>query len=353
MRTWTKSACVVLAWSILPIILIAIGSTRSVHPAHASARTASSTEVTLTSQQSAPAAPVTAARPPVTKYVVQYGDTLSSIAVRFAVHGGWPALYEANRRAVGPDPNTIRPGTVLRVPSRTLPARYTVAAGDTLSGIAARFALRGGWLALYEANWQAIGPNPNTIRPGTVLTIPSPAAPATSSGRPSPATKPSAATKPSPATRPHLASPAPVPAGPARPAVPRALHVPTLNGMPTWLKALLLAVALLVGLTFLAEGLMMTLRREHAAVDPAAGRPAAAGRGPGVVSPSPERPAIVLADHDRLVVTCDKQAARVFVLRPPGEDPRTILRVARLVLPEGPYGELAKQLGVPAVGSVE
>jgi len=347
MRTWTKSACVVLAWSILPIILIAIGSTRSVHPAHASARTASSTEVTLTSLQSAPAAPVTAARPPVTKYVVQYGDTLSSIAARFAVHGGWPALYAANRRAVGPDPNTIRPGTVLRVPSRTLPARYTVAAGDTLSGIAARLALPGGWLALYEANWQAIGPNPNTIRPGTVLTIPSPAAPATSTGGPSPATKSS------PAGRPHLASPAPAPAGPARPAVPRALHVPTLNDMPTWLKALLLAVALLVGLTFLAEALMMTLRRQHAARDTAAGRQAAADRGPGVVPPSPERPAIVLADHDRLVVTCDKQAARVFVLRPPGEDPRAILRVARLVLPEGPYGELAKQLGVPAAGSME
>ena len=284
MRTWTKSACVVLAWSILPIILIAIGSTRSVHPAHASARTASSTEVTLTSLQSAPAAPVTAARPPVTKYVVQYGDTLSSIAARFAVHGGWPALYAANRRAVGPDPNTIRPGTVLRVPSRTLPARYTVAAGDTLSGIAARLALPGGWLALYEANWQAIGPNPNTIRPGTVLTIPSPAAPATSSGRPSPATKPS------PATRPHLASPAPAPAGPARPAVPRALHVPALNGMPTWLKALLLAVALLVGLTFLAEALMATLRRQHAAEDAAAGRPAAAGRGPGAGTAEPGTP---------------------------------------------------------------
>ena len=208
MRTWTKSACVVLAWSILPIILIAIGSTRSVHPAHASARTASSTEVTLTSLQSAPAAPVTAARPLVTKYVVQYGDTLSSIAARFAVHGGWPALYAANRRAVGPDPNTIRPGTVLRLPSRTLPARYTVAAGDTLSGIAARLALPGGWLALYEANWQAIGPNPNTIHPGTVLTIPSPAAATTSSGRPSPATKPRPASEPRPATRPHLASPA-------------------------------------------------------------------------------------------------------------------------------------------------
>ena len=49
--------------------------------------------------------------------------------------------------------------------------------------------------------------------------------------------------------------------------MPRALHVPTLNGMPTWLKALLLAVALLVGLTFLAEALMATLRRQHAAGD--------------------------------------------------------------------------------------
>ncbi len=43
----------------------------------------------------------------------------------------------------------------------------------------------------------------------------------------------------------------------------------------------------------------------------------------------------------------------VYVLRPPGEDPKAILRVARLVLPEGPYGELAKQLGMPAIGPVE
>ena len=121
--------------------------------------------------------------------------------------------------------------------------------------------------------------------------------------------------------------------------------------MPAWLKDLLLAVAVLVGLTFLAEALM-TLRR-HAAGDTAAVSPASARQEPAAPPPSPERPAIVLADHDRLVVTCDKQAARVFVLRPPGEDPRTILRVARLVLPEGPYGELAKQLGVPAIGPVD
>ena len=61
----------------------------------------------------------------------------------------------------------------------------------------------------------------------------------------------------------------------------------------------------------------------------------------------------MLADHDRLVVTCNKTDETVYVLRPPGEDPRAILRVARLVLPEGPYWELARQLGVPAVEPVE
>jgi hypothetical protein len=61
----------------------------------------------------------------------------------------------------------------------------------------------------------------------------------------------------------------------------------------------------------------------------------------------------VLADHDRLVVTCNQRDDTVYVLRPPGEDPRAILRVARLVLPEGRYGELARQLGMPAIGPVE
>jgi uncharacterized UPF0146 family protein len=57
---------------------------------------------------------------------------------------------------------------------------------------------------------------------------------------------------------------------------------------------------------------------------------------------------IVLADYDRLVVTCSTRDGTVYVLRPPGEAPEAILRVARLVLPECPYGELADQLGMPA-----
>ena len=62
---------------------------------------------------------------------------------------------------------------------------------------------------------------------------------------------------------------------------------------------------------------------------------------------------IVLADFDRLVVTHNKADDTIYVLRPPGEDPRAILRVARLVLPEDPYEELAEQLGVPASWPME
>jgi hypothetical protein len=57
---------------------------------------------------------------------------------------------------------------------------------------------------------------------------------------------------------------------------------------------------------------------------------------------------IVMADYDRVVVTQARCDGTVYVLRPPGEDPRVILRAARLILREDPYEELAEQLGVPA-----
>ena len=150
MRTWTKSACVVLAWSILPVILVAAGPKGSVTLAQANTRTSStstritsSTEIVFTSTLSVAAAPVTATSH-TTKYVVKDGDTLAGIATRFAVRGGWPALYAANRQAIGPDPNIVHAGTVLVVPGQVAPFRLTVAAGDTLSALAAQFAVRGG-----------------------------------------------------------------------------------------------------------------------------------------------------------------------------------------------------------------
>ncbi|MEU0934783.1 MULTISPECIES: transglycosylase family protein [unclassified Embleya] len=49
-------------------------------------------------------------------YTVQEGDTLSSIARDLGVIGGWQALYAANSDVIGPDPDRLLPGTVLDVP---------------------------------------------------------------------------------------------------------------------------------------------------------------------------------------------------------------------------------------------
>ena len=344
MHACLKSACAVLAWSIL-VVLVAAGMKGSVPPAQANIRTASSTtQVTLASTLSVAAAPKTVARP-VSRYAVRPGDTLSGIAARFAVRGGWPALYAANRPLIGSDPNTIRPGTVLVLPGRMAPARYTVAAGDTLAGIAAMFAVRGGWPALYAANRRVIGPDPNTIRPGTVLTVRRPAAPAAP-----PATRPG---------RPHPVPPPPSAGSGHRPA-PTGTGAPAASGMPQWLKTMLLAAGLVVGAAFLAEPVLLVLRRRRrrasaraAAVPEQAREPVLVpsprdGREPDPGHPAAEEAGIVLADYDRVVVTQSLHDGAVYVLRPPGEDPRVILRAARLVLPEDLYRELAVQLGMPA-----
>ena len=369
MRTWTESACVVLAWSILSIILVAACMNGSAHPAQANTRTAgSTTEVILTSALSVAASPVTATSH-TTKYVVRSGDTLSGVAARFAVRGGWPALYAANRRAIGPDPDIIHAGTVLLVPGRKAPVRYTMAAGDTLSGIAAEFAVRGGWPALYAANRRAIGPDPNVIHAGTVLTFPRPTAPAP----PTPGRAHRRYHRPAPPPSP--------PAGPRHHPLPVTQGAPAAAGMPQWLKTMLLAVGLLILAAFLTEPVLVVRRRRQqtearalpsrtapgpsqAVSGPSQAVPeprravsgpctAGLGPGPGCLRPGAGRAHIVLADYDRLVVTRNVRDDTVYVLRPPGEDPKAILRVARLVLPEGSYGELAKQLGMPAIGPVE
>ncbi|PNE36937.1 hypothetical protein AOB60_36970 [Streptomyces noursei] len=48
-------------------------------------------------------------------YTVQKGDTLSSIAVRLNVEGGWPAVYRRNRRSIGDSPHLILPGLRVRL----------------------------------------------------------------------------------------------------------------------------------------------------------------------------------------------------------------------------------------------
>ena len=336
----------VLAWgSILVIVVVAAGMSQPGRPAQANIRTASSTtEVTEASAVSVAAVFVTATRP-AAGYVVQPGDTLSGIATRLAVRGGWPALYAANRRVIGPDPDAIHAGTVLVLPGRMALARYTVAAGDTLAAIAAALAVRGGWPALYAANRRVIGPDPGMIRPGAVLAIPSPAAPQAPVPGPGPG---------------HRLYPAPpsAPAGSGYRPLPGRTAAPAAAGMPQWLKTTLLAAGLVIGAAFLAEPVLLIRRRRRqaapavtppgAAREPALVPPQGSGQGPGSGGRAAREARVVLADYDRVIVTYSKDDGTVYVLRPAGEDPKAILRAARLVLPEGAYGQLAERLGMPA-----
>jgi LysM repeat protein len=412
MRVRTRSACVVLAWGIL-LLLVAVGLQGSLRPAQANTRIAgntstisTTTQVTTTSTLTSilaststripagtPASTALTSRPtssaadrpdtaaaarfvprrarpdtgtpmgtaaPVDTgtrtdtgpragtgtYIVQPGDTLSGIAAALGTSGGWPALYAANRQALGPDPNTIRPGTALALPGRGAPARYTVAAGDTLSGIAAALATPGGWPALYAANRQTLGPDPNTIRPGTVIAIPHPAPPAPASaaprpGGPAPAPAPPSASAqpPAPTTAPTSARPpAPAKAPALAPAPPKATAT---TGLPRWLQIVLLAAGVLIGTAFVAEP-VLALGRRRRQPSRSTARPA-----PGPAAfPAAKEPRILLADYDRLVVTSSGPDGTVCVLRPPGADPATILVAARLVLAQDRYEELAGHLGM-------
>jgi nucleoid-associated protein YgaU len=59
-------------------------------------------------------------------------------------------------------------------------AQHKVVAGETLSHIALKYygsAIKEKWMLIYEANKDTIGDNPNLIKPGMVLNIPSQDAP--------------------------------------------------------------------------------------------------------------------------------------------------------------------------------
>jgi LysM repeat protein len=347
MRKWTMSACVVLAWSVVLLILAALGSVGAARPAQANTSIASYPQATLASESVAvrtanTAAP--AARP--ATWTVQPGDTLSSIAAGLAVPGGWQAVYTANRQAIGPDPNLIRPGITLILPGSDKPARYTVAAGDTLSGIAAVLAVPGGWQALYAANRQAIGPDPDVIRPGTVLVTLRPTAPV--AGSQTPRQESPAPTRPSRQATPTHETPGQIPA--SNRLTPKAGATAPARGMPRWLEDVLLAAGLLGATAFATEPFASFVRRRRAARHASPHLPA---RKPNTVECAVTRARIILADHERLIVTYSIQDDTVYVLTPPGEDPQAVLRAARLVLPEDTYEDLADHLGVPSAWPLE
>ncbi len=54
------------------------------------------------------------------QHTVGPDDTLSHIALKYygsAAQEKWMLIYEANKAVIGPDPNKLRPGIVLNIPS--------------------------------------------------------------------------------------------------------------------------------------------------------------------------------------------------------------------------------------------
>lgn len=108
-------------------------------------------------------------------YVVQAGESLSSIAAKINMPGGWQALYALNRDVIGPDPDMILPGMRLRTSGAPAPTpskpEIVVRSGDSLSSIAIREQIPGGWQALFNANRDRIK-DPDVIFPGQKLRRP-------------------------------------------------------------------------------------------------------------------------------------------------------------------------------------
>ncbi|MEV7673877.1 LysM peptidoglycan-binding domain-containing protein [Streptomyces sp. NPDC088752] len=99
-------------------------------PATAGAATAAPAPEIAAKAFTAPAAPAAAkapAAPEATRtYTVVSGDSLSLIAHKKGIQGGWKSLYRANQSAVGDNPSLIHPGlelTIHRGTAKAAPAQ--------------------------------------------------------------------------------------------------------------------------------------------------------------------------------------------------------------------------------------
>ena len=105
-----------------------------------------------------------------------YVHTLAQAAAwvqRVWANKGWGALSSSAAAEIvqGKRPASPTGGRTAASSSGARTITYTVRSGDTLSAIASRYGVAGGWSALYSANRSTIGSNPNLIRPGQRLTV--------------------------------------------------------------------------------------------------------------------------------------------------------------------------------------
>lgn len=100
-------------------------------------------------------------------YVVKKGDTLSGIASKY--NTTYQKLASYNNIS---NPDKIFIGQIIKIPvisNNINPISYVVKKGDTLSSIALKYATD--WQTLYQKNKEVIGDNPNLIKPGQILKI--------------------------------------------------------------------------------------------------------------------------------------------------------------------------------------
>ncbi|MEU9852105.1 LysM peptidoglycan-binding domain-containing protein [Streptomyces sp. NPDC047974] len=88
-----------------------------------------------------------------------------------ATAGAEPVAQSAAPTAAVAAP-AVRAAAPAKAPAAPAATRaYTVVKGDSLSLIAHRKGIQGGWKSLYQANKEAVGDNPSLIHPGLELTI--------------------------------------------------------------------------------------------------------------------------------------------------------------------------------------
>ncbi|MET9673156.1 LysM peptidoglycan-binding domain-containing protein [Streptomyces sp. NPDC006482] len=104
----------------LPLIVPATAGAETVSAAPKAATTAPTAAVAAPAALAAPSAPAATRT-----YTVVSGDSLSLIARKKGIQGGWKSIYRANKAAVGDNPSLIHPGlelTIRRNSAKAAPA---------------------------------------------------------------------------------------------------------------------------------------------------------------------------------------------------------------------------------------
>lgn len=113
-RGRSRLAVVVVAGGVGLLLIAALWAWRGASAPQPSAVSPSPVATNPAPSPSIPASPA-----PGSTYTIAPGDTMKGIAQK--VYGdpeAWPRIYEANRDAIGPDPDALRVGSDLRIPPR-------------------------------------------------------------------------------------------------------------------------------------------------------------------------------------------------------------------------------------------